>query len=284
LLVDAGSGSLTFGVPSSAGVPAALAALTAVVPYNDFEALERAFAAAPEQIACCIIEPIAANMGLVPPQPGYLKSLIDIAHRHGALVIFDEVITGFRVARGGAQALYGITPDLTCLGKIIGAGLPVGAFGGRADIMRRLAPEGDVYQAGTLSGNPLAMAAGVACLRELAQPGIYERLEMLGARLERGLRLSLGELAISAQLHRQGSVFTLFFNAQPVRDLQSVLASDAKAYARFFHGALDRGVALAPSAFEVGFISLAHSPADIDDTISVLATALKSAQPQVTTA
>jgi len=284
LLVNAGSGSITFGVPSSAGVPAALAELTVVVPYNDTEAIERAFAAAPDKIACCIIEPMAANMGLVLPQPGYLQALVDIAHRRGALVIFDEVITGFRVARGGAQALYGIAPDLTCLGKIIGAGLPVGAFGGRADVMKRLAPEGDVYQAGTLSGNPLAMAAGAACLRELSQSGVYERLETLGARLEAGLRTAIDELGLRAQIHRQGSVFTLFFNAQPVRDLKSVLASDAKAYARLFHFALDRGVSLAPSAFEVGFISLAHSPADIDDTIDVLAAALKSTPVQAATA
>jgi len=268
VLVNAGSGALTLGVPSSAGVPASLAALTVVVPYNDIAALERVFKDHHDTIACITIEPIAANMGLVLPQPGFLPAVVDIAHRHGALVIFDEVITGFRVAHGGAQSLYGITPDLTCLGKIIGAGLPVGAFGGRADIMRRLAPLGDVYQAGTLSGNPIAMAAGVSQLRRLAQPGAYERLESLGAALEAGLRALLHAREIPAQLNRVGSIFGLFFNGQPVLDLACVMRSDAKRYAAFFHAMLERGVYLAPSAFEVGFISLAHSPADIDDTIA----------------
>ena len=274
VLVNAGSGALTFGVPSSAGVPADLAALTVVVPYNDVEAIDKAFQQHQGKLACLTIEPIAGNMGLVLPERGYLKAVIDIAHHHGALVIFDEVITGFRVAPGGAQALFGLTADLTCLGKIIGAGLPVGAFGGRADIMRRLAPEGDVYQAGTLSGNPIAMAAGVAQLEELAKPGVYERLELLGARLESGLRAVAGELGISLQLHRIGSIFGLFFNPEPVRDLASVLRSDAGAYAAFFHALLDRGVYLAPSAFEVGFVSLAHSLADVDDTVAAARAAL----------
>ncbi len=268
LLVNAGSGALTLGVPSSAGVPASLAALTVVVPYNDVAALERTFKEHGDAIACVTVEPIAANMGLVLPQRGFLDAVVDLAHRHGALVIFDEVITGFRVAHGGAQSLYGITPDLTCLGKIIGAGLPVGAFGGRADIMRRLAPLGDVYQAGTLSGNPLAMAAGAAQLRELSRPGVYERLESLGAALEAGLRAAVASAAAPVQLTRIGSIFGLFFNQHPVHDLASVMRSDAKAYAAFFHAMLERGVYLAPSAFEVGFISLAHSVADIEDTVS----------------
>jgi glutamate-1-semialdehyde 2,1-aminomutase len=267
VLVSAGSGALTLGVPSSAGVPASLAALTIVVPYNDPAALERVFKQHGDMIACVTIEPIAANMGLVLPHAGFLPAVVDIAHRHGSLVIFDEVITGFRVAHGGAQSLYGIAPDLTCLGKIIGAGLPVGAFGGRADIMRRLAPLGDVYQAGTLSGNPVAMAAGVAQLRRLSQPGVYERLESLGAALEAGLRALLASREVEAQLSRVGSIFGLFFNPQPVHDLAGVMRSDAKRYAAFFHAMLERGVYLAPSAFEVGFISLAHSPADIDDTV-----------------
>jgi glutamate-1-semialdehyde 2,1-aminomutase len=276
LLVNAGSGALTFGVPSSAGVPASLAALTMVVPYNDVDALERAFKEHGAKIACVIIEPVAGNMGLVLPEPEFLRTIVDIAHRHGALVIFDEVISGFRVAHGGAQSLCGIRPDLTCLGKIIGAGLPVGAFGGRADIMCRLSPLGDVYQAGTLSGNPIAMAAGAAQLRELLRTGVYERLESLGASLEAGLRDAIGDQAASIQFNRIGSIFGLFFNRQPVRNLESVKRSDAKAYAAFFHAMLDKGVYLAPSAFEVGFISLAHSQADIDDTVAAARGALAS--------
>jgi glutamate-1-semialdehyde 2,1-aminomutase len=274
LLVNAGSGALTFGVPSSAGVPKDVAALTMVVPYNDERALQGAFKERGKSLACVIVEPIAANMGLVLPEPGFLQAIADLAHRHGALVIFDEVITGFRVAHGGAQSLYGITPDLTCLGKIIGAGLPVGAFGGRAEIMRHLTPLGDVYQAGTLSGNPIAMAAGVAQLGELAKSGVYERLETVGATLESGLRAALGEHALAAQFSRIGSIFGLFFNDQRVRDLASVKRSDVSAYAAFFHTMLDRGVYLAPSAFEVGFVSLAHSQADIADTVAAAKEAL----------
>ena len=276
LLVQAGSGALTFGVPSSAGIPKDLAALTTVLPYNDPEALRRTFKDHANNIACVIVEPIAGNMGLVLPEPGFLQAVVDLAHRHGALVIFDEVITGFRVARGGAQSLYDIRPDLTCLGKIIGAGLPVGAFGGRTEIMRRLAPLGDVYQAGTLSGNPIAMAAGAAQLRELSSVDAYERLELAGAALETGLRAAFNEQTIAVQIHRAGSIFGLFFNEQHVRDVATVHRSDATAYAAFFHAMLDRGVYLAPSAFEVGFISLAHSRADIDDTIAAAREALVS--------
>ncbi len=276
LLVNAGSGALTFGVPSSGGVPKSLAALTLVVPYNDTDAVERAFREHGRQIACAIVEPVAANMGLVLPQPGFLEAVAQSAREHGALIIFDEVITGFRVARGGAQSLFGITPDLTCLGKIIGAGLPVGAFGGRAEIMRLLSPLGDVYQAGTLSGNPIAMAAGVAQLRTLGEPGVYERLERLGARLEKGLHAACVEHGAAVTLSRIGSIFGMFFNPGPIRNLADVRRSDAKAYAAFFHAMLDRGVYLAPSAFEVGFVSLAHSRADIDDTIAAAGDALGS--------
>jgi len=276
LLVKAGSGALTFGVPSSAGVPKDLATLTIVLPYNDVEALRGAFKDHGNDIACLIVEPIAGNMGLVLPEPGFLQAIVDLAQRHGALTIFDEVITGFRVGYGGAQSLYGITPDLTCLGKIIGAGLPVGAFGGRAEIMRRLAPLGDVYQAGTLSGNPIAMAAGAAQLRELSSTEAYDRLEAAGAALETGLHAAIGEQSAAVQLARIGSIFGLFFNEHRVRDVATVQRSDVNAYAAFFHAMLDRGVYLAPSAFEVGFISLAHSRADIDDTVSAAKEALAS--------
>jgi glutamate-1-semialdehyde 2,1-aminomutase len=274
LLVNAGSGALTFGVPSSGGVPKSLAALTLVVPYNDADAVERAFREHGEHIACAIVEPVAANMGLVLPQPEFLNTVAHTARRHGALLIFDEVITGFRIAHGGAQSLFGITPDLTCLGKIIGAGLPVGAFGGRAEIMRLLSPLGDVYQAGTLSGNPIAMAAGVAQLRALGEPGVYERLERLGARLEEGLRAACLEHGAAVTLNRISSIFGMFFNPGPVKDLDDARRSDAKTYAAFFHALLDRGVYLAPSAFEVGFVSRAHSRADIDDTVAAASDAL----------
>ncbi|MBV8671695.1 MAG: glutamate-1-semialdehyde 2,1-aminomutase [Candidatus Eremiobacteraeota bacterium] len=276
MLVQAGSGGLTFGVPSSAGVPAALAALTIVAPYNDAKAVERAFREHDGKIACVIVEPIAANMGLVLPERGFLQHVVDIAHRNDALVIFDEVITGFRIAHGGAQNVYGIRPDLTCLGKIIGAGMPAGAFGGRADIMRRLAPSGDVYQAGTLSGNPVAMAAGAAQLRELRAPGVYDRLEALGSALQEGLHRVIADLRTQLCVYRVGSIFGLFFIKEHVHDLATVLQSDAKAYAQFFHALLERGVALAPSAYEVGFISTAHSTADIQDTVDAVRAALSS--------
>jgi glutamate-1-semialdehyde 2,1-aminomutase len=268
MLVEAGSGALTFGAPSSPGVPTAASDLTLVAPYNDAQAVSEIFRARGDKIACVIVEPIAANMGLVLPEDGFLSEVASIARRHGALLIFDEVITGFRVAMGGAQQLYGITPDLTCLGKIIGGGLPVGAFGGRAEIMRLLSPLGDVYQAGTLSGNPLAMTAGAAQLRRLFEPGSYERLDHAGAKLEAGLRDALHERGIEAQVHRMGSIFCLFFNAKAVNDVKSVQASDTKAYCAFFHAMLDRGIYLAPSAFEVGFISLAHSQSDLEDTVA----------------
>ncbi len=274
MLVNAGSGPLTLGCPSSPGVPAAVAAQTMVVDYNDTDALRAVFAQRGDQIACAIVEPVAANMGLVPPQSGFLSELRALTRSHGALLIFDEVITGFRLGLGGAQARYQVSPDLTCLGKIIGGGLPVGAFGGRAEIMERLAPLGDVYQAGTLSGNPVAMAAGAAQIRVLCEPGAYERLERTSEALEAGLRAAFKECDIPAQLHRIGSIFGFFFNAEAVRDLEGVRRSDAKMYARFFHAMLERGVYLAPSAFEVGFVSLAHSPSDIQNTVAAAADAL----------
>jgi glutamate-1-semialdehyde 2,1-aminomutase len=274
MLVEAGSGALTFGAPSSPGVPEATSELTLVAPFNDAEAVEEIFRVHGDRIAAVIIEPIAANMGLILPQEGFLARVAASARRHGALLVFDEVITGFRVGLGGAQELYGITPDLTCLGKIIGGGLPVGAFGGRADVMRLLSPLGDVYQAGTLSGNPLAMAAGAAQLRRLFEAGAYPRLERLAADLEAGLRQALRGAGAEAQLHRVGSIFSLFFSSTPVVDLKTARAAGAKRYAAFFHAMLDRGVFLAPSAFEVGFISLAHSQCDIEDTVQAAAEAL----------
>jgi len=268
LLAEAGSGALTLGVPGSAGVPAATASQTIVVPYNDRGALRKAFSQYGEQIACIIVEPVAANMGLVKPAAGYLQALRDSATQHGALLIFDEVITGFRVSFGGAQHLMKIKPDLTCLGKVIGAGLPVGAFGGSREIMERLAPLGDVYQAGTLSGNPLAMAAGAAQLRILSRPGVYEQLDSRASALCDGLRTAARASEIPFEIDRVGSICGFFFNGGRVTDLTSAKRSDTKAYAKFFHAMLERGIYFAPSQFEVAFVSLAHSPFDISDTIA----------------
>jgi len=264
LLVKAGSGGATFGVPDSLGVPAALAALTLALPFNDLEAVRRAFASRGSEIAAVIVEPVAGNMGVVPPAPGFLAGLSALTTRHGALLIFDEVITGFRVAPGGAQALYGVRPDLTCLGKIIGGGLPVGAYGGRRDLMERVAPLGGVYQAGTLSGNPLAVTAGLATLRALADPAVYARLEALGAQLEGGIRAAAAAAGVPIIVNRVGSMLTAFFAEGPVTDYASARRADTARYARYFHAMLERGVFFAPSQFEAAFVSLAHTAGDLD--------------------
>ncbi len=265
LLVKAGSGGATFGVPDSQGVPAALAALTLTAPYNDLEAMRRLFRDRGGEVAAVIVEPVAGNMGVVPPTSGFLAGLRELCTAHGALLIFDEVITGFRVARGGAQALYGVRPDLTCLGKIIGGGLPVGAYGGARALMSRVAPLGAVYQAGTLSGNPLAVAAGLATIRALAEPGVYERLERLGRQLERGMAEAAASAGIPLTVNRVGSMLTAFFTEELVTDYASAKRADTKRYANFFHGMLEQGVFLAASQFEAAFVSLAHTERDLDE-------------------
>ncbi|MSQ12675.1 MAG: glutamate-1-semialdehyde-2,1-aminomutase [Dehalococcoidia bacterium] len=267
LLVKAGSGGATFGVPDSAGVPAAFAAETLVAEYNDLASVERLLKAQPGNVAAVIVEPVAANMGVVPPKPGFLEGLRRLTTEQGALLIFDEVITGFRVAWGGAQALYSVTPDLTCLGKVVGGGMPLAAYGGRRDVMERVAPLGPMYQAGTLSGNPVAVAAGIATLKTLQLARTYERLEDTSAALEQGLRDALRRADRKATINRVGSVMTLFFNGGPVNTWADVERSDTKAYAAFFHGMLDRGVYLAPSAFEAAFVSLAHGERDLEVTV-----------------
>ena len=262
LLAAAGSGVLTLGQPDSPGVPAASAAATLVLPYNDLPTVQRAFAEHPGQIAAAIVEPVAANMGVVLPAEGFLAGLRDLTRRDGALLVFDEVITGFRLSYGGAQQLYGVLPDLTCLGKIVGGGLPVGAYGGSRALMEHMAPAGPVYQAGTLSGNPVAMAAGLATLRELRRPGFYEALEALATRLAAGL-------AALGCVNRAGSLMTLFCQPGPVADYESAKRSDTARYASFFHHMLGHGIYLAPSQFEAAFVSGAHTAADIDHTIEL---------------
>jgi glutamate-1-semialdehyde 2,1-aminomutase len=258
LLIKAGSGALTHGHPDSAGVPASFARETIVLPFNDTAALDAAFAANPDQIAGVIIEAYCGNVGFIMPDPGYLAHLRQITARHGTVLIFDEVMTGFRIARGGVQEREGITPDLTCLGKIIGGGLPVGAFGGRADIMDHLAPLGPVYQAGTLSGNPLAMAAGIAGLQLLEAENPYARLDTLGRQLRDAVLAACRAKGLAAQFPQCGSMFSLFFTDTPVRDYATALKGDAAIFGRFFHACLERGVYLAPSAYEAGFLSTAH--------------------------
>jgi len=264
LLVKAGSGGATFSIPDSAGVPAALAALTITAPFNDVEAVRSIFRARGDDIAAVIVEPVAGNMGVVPPAPGFLEGLRKMTAQHGTVLIFDEVITGFRVAYGGAQERYGVRADLTCLGKIIGGGLPVGAYGGRRDLMEHVAPLGPVYQAGTLSGNPLAVAAGLATLSALRQGDPYARLEALGARLERGLRVAASGTGIPLTVNRVGSMLTAFFTGDAVTDYATARRADTKRYAGFFHALRERGVYVAPSQFEAAFVSLAHSEADLD--------------------
>jgi glutamate-1-semialdehyde 2,1-aminomutase len=276
LLIKAGSGALTHGHPDSAGVPEAFARETIVLPFNDAAALEAAFAAQPEAIAGVILEPCPGNMGVVPAQPGYLAKVRELCTRFGTVLIFDEVMSGLRVALGGVQQLEGVRPDLTTLGKIIGGGLPVGAFGGRKDIMDRLAPLGPVYQAGTLSGNPLAMAAGLASVRLLEKTMPYERLEAAGKRIAQALLDAADDAGIPLRVNRLGSMFSAFFSESPVTDFGGVKASKTDQYAKFFSGALARGVYLPPSPFETCFISTAHDAAAIDRTIEALTDSLRA--------
>ena len=275
LLVNAGSGALTFGHPSSAGVPADFAKLTMVLPFNDVDAVKAAFTANPNEIACIIVEPVPGNAGLYLPKPGYLEFLRKVTKASGALLIFDEVMTGFRLAPGGAQQRFGITPDLTCLGKIIGGGLPVGAFGGRADIMDWLAPLGPVYQAGTLSGNPLAMAAGIANLEELQSGSAYGRLEESTAALAAGMKAAAKAAGVPVQMNSCGSMFCAYFTSRPVHNLADALKSDRERFKKFFHGMLDAGIYFAPSQFEAGFISAAHTATDIEWTVGAAAKILR---------
>ncbi len=264
LLVAAGSGLLTLGIPATPGVTAGAAADTIVVPYNDLGAVKTVLEAEGEQVAAIIVEPIAGNMGVVPPREGFLQGLRDLCDAHGVVLIFDEVITGFRVALGGAQELYGVTPDLTTLGKIIGGGFPVGAFGGKREIMERLAPVGPVYQAGTLSGNPVAMVAGLATIEALKQPGVYEELERKGAKMAGGLCRAAGSAAVHTQCNRVGSMACMFFTHLEVSNWTTASTSDTDRYAAYFRGMLDRGFWLAPSQFEATFASLAHTDEELD--------------------
>ncbi|MGQ0593423.1 MAG: glutamate-1-semialdehyde 2,1-aminomutase [Gammaproteobacteria bacterium] len=268
LLIKAGSGALTLGTPSSPGVPSALARHTLTLPYNDFDAVEDAFATLGNGIAAVIVEPVAGNMNCVPPVPGFLEGLRRICDQYGSLLIFDEVMTGFRVGLSGAQGLFGIGPDLTTLGKVIGGGLPVGAFGGRAGIMEHLSPDGPVYQAGTLSGNPVALAAGLATLRIVAEPGFFERLSDVTRSLTMGLRAAAQDLGVPFTTHQVGGMFGLFFSRnERITTLAEVMACDQERFKRFFHGMLQEGIYLAPSAFEAGFVSSAHGPTEIAATL-----------------
>ncbi|MGH9774929.1 MAG: glutamate-1-semialdehyde 2,1-aminomutase [Candidatus Acidiferrales bacterium] len=274
-LAEAGSGLATLGIAASPGVPEALAQLTLNAPYNDAAAVEKIFRAHPGKIAAVIVEPVAANMGVVPPDTSFLPALREISRREGALLIFDEVISGFRIGLGGAQAHFGISPDLTTLGKIIGGGLPVAAYGGRRDIMEMVAPLGPVYQAGTLSGNPLAMRAGLAALAELESRGFYEELERRTHQLVDGLRIAIRDSGIPAQVNSAGSLLTLFFCAEPVRNYAGAKKSDAKRFARFFQAMLARGLFLPPSQFEAWFISAAHTPGIIVRTIAAASESMR---------
>ena len=276
LLVKAGSGALTFGEPSSAGVPEDITKHTLVLDYNDAQQLEDAFAKHGDKIAAVIVEPVAGNMNLIAPAPGFLQAIRDLCTRHGAVLIFDEVMTGFRVHAGGAQALYGIKPDLTTLGKVIGGGLPVGAFGGRRDIMNRIAPLGPVYQAGTLSGNPVAVAAGLATLELVQQPGFYERLFRNTGALIEGLNQAAQKRKLAFSAQHVGSMFGLYFRSGVPGSYAEVMQSDRDAFNRFFHAMLDRGIYLAPSAFEAGFVSSAHGEAEIRETIAAAEAAFDS--------
>jgi glutamate-1-semialdehyde 2,1-aminomutase len=276
LLVKAGSGGVTFSLPDSRGVPAAVAQLTITIPYNDTDAVKKLFRAEGAQIAAVIVEPIAGNMGVVQPLPGFLQTLREECTRSGSVLIFDEVITGFRVGYGGAQSLYNIRPDLTCLGKIIGGGLPVGAYGGRRDLMNEVAPLGPVYQAGTLSGNPLAVAAGLVTLSALRGSEIYQKLEQSGEQLQTGLEPICKEAGVPATINRVGSMLTLFFTDSIVNDLASAKHADVQRYAKFFHGMLAQGIYLPPSQFEALFISAAHTASEIDQTLDATRHALRA--------
>ena len=277
LLVAAGSGALTLGRPDSAGVPKAWARMTLVLPYNDVRAVETAFRRAGRAIAAVIVEPVVGNMGVVLPAPGFLETLRRLTARHGALLVFDEVITGFRVALGGAQERYKIRPDLTCLGKIVGGGFPIGAYGGRRELMERVAPLGPVYQAGTLSGNPVAVAAGLACLKELRRRRPYAALERLTRRLADGIAESARQAGVPARVQAAASMFTVFFTPDPVTDYASAKRADTKRYARFFHSLLEQGVYFPPAQFEAAFLSTAHTGADIDRTLEAVRRAFRAA-------
>ncbi|HNY26582.1 MAG TPA: glutamate-1-semialdehyde 2,1-aminomutase [Candidatus Sumerlaeota bacterium] len=277
-LIAAGSGAATLGVPNSPGVTPGAAVDTLLASYNDLESVAVRIRRYPGEIAAVIVEPVAGNMGVVPPEPGFLEGLREICTREGIVLIFDEVMTGFRVALGGAQELYGVRPDMTTLGKIIGGGLPVGAYGGRADIMAKVAPEGPVYQAGTLSGNPLAMTAGIETLKLLREPGFYEALEAHSARLEAGTRQNLKDLGLDLYTTRVGSMSCLFFTPERVTSWKTAAGCNTKAYAVYFHAMLDRGVYLAPAQFEAAFVSAAHTDADVDATLAAQREALIAAK------
>jgi glutamate-1-semialdehyde 2,1-aminomutase len=276
LLVKAGSGVATFGLPDSPGVPADLAKLTLTVAFNDLSAVRDICGREGERIACIIVEPVVGNMGCVPPEPGFHEGLRQVCDQYGIVLIFDEVMTGFRVAYGGAQQLYKIKPDLTTLGKVIGGGLPVGAYGGKREIMEKISPLGPIYQAGTLSGNPLAMTAGIETLKILAKPGVYKTLEKMSADLEKGFRVAANEAGIAATINRVGSMFTTFFTDRKVTDFASAKTSDTARFGKFFRAMLANGVNLAPSQFEAAFLSLAHSKSDINRTVEAARKSLKS--------
>ena len=277
LLVKAGSGVLSLGLPDCPGIVNDLAKKTLTLPYNDINAVEELFSNLGKEIACLIVEPIAGNMGVVPPQPGFLEVLRKVTAKSGALLIFDEVITGFRVAFGGAQKLYGVSPDLTCLGKIIGGGLPVGAYGGKKEIMDHIAPTGAVYQAGTLSGNPLAVTAGIEMLNLLSQPGVYDDLEKKSERLCHGFKDNVKQAGVTATFTRVGSMFSMFFTDQEIVSFESVKTSDTHLFKRYFNAMLEEGIYIAPSQFEAGFMSAVHTDEDIDATLAAQGRALKKA-------
>ncbi|TDJ53189.1 MAG: glutamate-1-semialdehyde-2,1-aminomutase [Nitrospina sp.] len=278
LLVKAGSGVLSLGLPDCPGIVNDLAKKTLTLPYNDINAVEELFSSLGKEIACLIVEPIAGNMGVVPPQPGFLEVLRKVTARSGTLLIFDEVITGFRVAFGGAQKLYGVSPDLTCLGKIIGGGLPVGAYGGKKEIMDHIAPTGAVYQAGTLSGNPLAVTAGIEMLNLLSQPGVYDDLEKKSERLCHGFKENVKQAGVTATFTRVGSMFSMFFTDQEIVSFESVKTSDTHLFKRYFNAMLEEGIYIAPSQFEAGFMSAVHTDEDIDATLAAQGRALKKAR------